>query len=152
MDARKIAEAGPRRLLPLTERRQLGRGDVLSGHCVEIVASSREPLDERAASRLARRRRREEELLQHGVSFEGRIAEVPGRLGFSKCMMSSPPRATVPAESSDGCSRGGQVHLLHNPSAERESSASAARDARRPSRKCQGMRCHSGYRGRHLAG
>src|SRR2546422_10755024 len=77
MDALEIAETGPRRFLPLTERRHLRGGDGRSGRSVEVLASLRKPLDERSAGRLARRRRCKENLLQHCVSLEGRITKVP---------------------------------------------------------------------------
>ena len=63
---------------------------------VEILGLLYEPLDERTAGGLARRSGREEDLLQHGVPLRVGSPRCLARLGFSRCMMSSPPRGAVP--------------------------------------------------------
>src|SRR5262245_33372808 len=79
IDGPEIGKAGLSRLLPLTERRHLCGGDVRSRCRVEVVVSLGKPLDKRSARRLARRGWRKEDLLQHCVSLQGGITEVPGQ-------------------------------------------------------------------------
>src|SRR6202044_3560827 len=89
---------------------------------VPVLTSSRKPFDERTSRRLARRRRREEYLLQHRVSFEGGIAQVPGqnRLFQGHNVFTATrrgPHENHPAEDR----RAIPHHLLRHHSAKRES-------------------------------
>src|SRR5262245_53567341 len=70
LDTPQVGEPRPTRLLPLTERRDLCRGDVRSRRRVEIFCSPCQPLDERSPGRLAGSRRREKDLLQDGGALE----------------------------------------------------------------------------------
>ena len=127
MDTLEIGEAGPGELLPLTKRRDLRAGDIRSRWRVEILCALGKPLDKRSASRLARRCRGKEDLLQHGVSLERRITEVPRQTRFFEvhdvlAAARGGPDENHPAEDRGAVER----HLLRDHSAERESEHVAA--------------------------
>jgi hypothetical protein len=76
----------------------LGLGDSRAGDRFTIRAALHESVGEGPSCLLARFRRRKEELLQNSISLELRIAKSLRQRGFSRCMMSSPPRGAVPTK------------------------------------------------------
>ena len=96
MDALEIGEPGPARLLPLTERRHLRGDDIRSRWRVEILCrwtslSINAPpaawLDGVGAKKI---------FCNTAYPLRAGLPRCLARLGFSRCMMSSPPRGAVP--------------------------------------------------------
>ena len=95
-DALEVRKALTGKFLPVSKGRYLGLGNRRPRDGLPIPRALGQPFDKGRTSLLARFGRSKEDLLQDCVSLEVGPPRYLARLGFSRCIMSSPPRGAVP--------------------------------------------------------
>ena len=128
MVAPEIAEAGPRRLLPLTERHHLRGCDARHGCGVEVLCALCKPLDKCSAGRLARRRQRAKKSFCNTANPVSVGSARCARLGSRVSWCLRRHAGLSRPESCGERSRAVLSHLLHDHAAEREPEDVAAPD------------------------